>query len=624
MHCYNRRVIRLAPLLALCIASSSRAAIPIWPLSGTTAMQDAMHTSFGPRVNYGSWDMHDGIDLPAAIGTTCYAILPGTIFRASDADGVYDNRHVVLRCVAADGTTLYVNYLHLSAIALSVTVGASVNQGDVIGFAGDDAATYPHLHFETREKNNFEVSSRHPLRWLPYADTANFTAPVIDRTTRMTPTTMAARIRFGAPDREEGDLARISVDLRQGGAVLATREITFDDKTTIQEGNDESLMFTNDLAAEGYQSSNMTLYGFTDLDQGLLVRNIPAGTDNLTVRVIDIGGRTATGTSLPFTAPAGVDETATFESGALPPAGWATVTTTGMSLAVLPAAARAGALGLRCVDPNGAASFGEIAAVDLPVPAGRFEWVAEGWFRPISLSRSAPFGVYPIECLSGTNLSTAIWMWDVGPHLEIGLVAKDTGGALTYSNPLATLPPGSWHHLRMTLRRLGTRQATVFLHMDGVLKGFVNWSATAFEPTSVRMGIALSGGGLAVTMDADELRLTEGRDPPFPDLTPPAGGGSPAAPATGAALAEVVVRPTAIRPGDGVDCVIAERLVPGMTGDIYTRSGRKVRTLPAATRGTERWCLVDDAGADLPSGVYLFVLRDPAGARRTIKLALVR
>lgn len=619
--CYNRPVIGALLLLTLPLPPAL-AAIPVWPLSGTTTMQDPMHTSFGPRVNFGSWDFHDGIDFPAAIGASCYAILPGTIFRASDADGIYDNRHVVLRAVAPDGTTLYANYLHLSAIPLSVTVGATVSQGDVIGFAGDDAATYSHLHFETRARNNFESSSRHPLHWLPYADSLNFTAPVVDRATRMTPATPAVRVRFGAPDREEGDLARVSVECRQGGAILATREINLDDKATIQEGNDESLMFTDDLALEGYQSSNMTLYGFPDLLYGVIVRNLPAGTDNLTVRVVDIAGRTATGAGLAVPGPAATDAKASFEDGSVPPPGWATVTTTGMSVAVSPAAARAGSQGLRCTDPNAAASFPEAAAMELPVPAGRFEWVAEGWFRPVAFSRTAPAVVYPLAFMSGTTVAAAIWAWHTGTAVAVGLVAAEFSTSLTGTVALATGAMNEWRHLRVTLRRLGTRQATITLDVDGVRKGSLNWDARSHDPDALRAGVALSSPAFAVTLDVDSLRLTDARDPPFPDFTPPS---SPAPPAPfGAALADVVVRPTAIRPGDGVNCVTAERLPPGTVAEIFTRSGRRVRAVPASIAGTERWCLTDDAGADLPSGVYLIALRDPAGNRRTVRLAIVR
>jgi murein DD-endopeptidase MepM/ murein hydrolase activator NlpD len=40
----------------------------VWPLSNSTA-PDEMNSSFGPRINRDKWDFHDGIDLPAPIGS---------------------------------------------------------------------------------------------------------------------------------------------------------------------------------------------------------------------------------------------------------------------------------------------------------------------------------------------------------------------------------------------------------------------------------------------------------------------------------------------------------------------------------------------------------------------------
>lgn len=45
----------------------------IWPLSNSTT-PDEMNTSFGPRINNNKWDFHDGIDLPAPIGTPVHGI----------------------------------------------------------------------------------------------------------------------------------------------------------------------------------------------------------------------------------------------------------------------------------------------------------------------------------------------------------------------------------------------------------------------------------------------------------------------------------------------------------------------------------------------------------------------
>ena len=57
----------------------------IWPLGkGTTP--DEMNTSFGPRIDADRWDFHDGIDLPAAVGTPVHAMADGVVHRAGPAD----------------------------------------------------------------------------------------------------------------------------------------------------------------------------------------------------------------------------------------------------------------------------------------------------------------------------------------------------------------------------------------------------------------------------------------------------------------------------------------------------------------------------------------------------------
>ena len=52
----------------------------VWPL-GITSTPDEMNTSYGPRIDADRWDFHDGIDLPAAVGTPVYAMATGTVHR---------------------------------------------------------------------------------------------------------------------------------------------------------------------------------------------------------------------------------------------------------------------------------------------------------------------------------------------------------------------------------------------------------------------------------------------------------------------------------------------------------------------------------------------------------------
>jgi Peptidase family M23 len=262
----------------------------IWPLSKSTT-PDEMNTSFGPRTNRNKWDFHDGIDLPAPIGTKVHAMRRGKVHRAGPGNpgpGGFSSRHVVLEVQDPSDGPMFLVYVHLHSIAEGITVGAAVAQGQLLGTVGEDDATYPHLHIEFRKGKATEKSSVHPLRYLRYTDTANFSAPVLDRFNRLD-TTMAARLLFEASSKLEGDLQRVEVDLMSGDTVIEPRFVDFNDKSSINEGNDDEKLFKNGIGVEGYQKSDMVKDGRTDLQYGILVRNIPNECDTLIARVIDVG-----------------------------------------------------------------------------------------------------------------------------------------------------------------------------------------------------------------------------------------------------------------------------------------------------------------------------------------------
>jgi murein DD-endopeptidase MepM/ murein hydrolase activator NlpD len=105
----------------------------IWPVSGPVT------SGFGMR-----WGrMHEGIDIAAASGTPIHAAAGGTVIWAGWLGG-YGNLVVI-----DHHNSLATAYGHQSAIATAV--GASVSQGQVIGYVGTTGhSTGPHLHFEVR------------------------------------------------------------------------------------------------------------------------------------------------------------------------------------------------------------------------------------------------------------------------------------------------------------------------------------------------------------------------------------------------------------------------------------------------------------------------------------------
>jgi murein DD-endopeptidase MepM/ murein hydrolase activator NlpD len=108
----------------------------IWPIEGT------LTSPFGYR-----WGrMHEGIDIAAAEGTPIRAADSGTVIlmQSEYESGGYGN----YTCIDHGGG-LATCYAHQSSFATST--GASVSQGDLIGYVGNTGHSFgAHLHFEVR------------------------------------------------------------------------------------------------------------------------------------------------------------------------------------------------------------------------------------------------------------------------------------------------------------------------------------------------------------------------------------------------------------------------------------------------------------------------------------------
>lgn len=93
------------------------------------------------------WRVHRGVDIPSELGTPVMVFASGTVQSVSD-DAMYG------KTVTVDhGDGVVSKYCNLAAVLPeSVTVGAELDCGDVIGSVGDTAISEcenePHLHFE--------------------------------------------------------------------------------------------------------------------------------------------------------------------------------------------------------------------------------------------------------------------------------------------------------------------------------------------------------------------------------------------------------------------------------------------------------------------------------------------
>jgi len=92
-----------------------------------------------------TWRAHKGVDYAASRGTPIIATADGKVIHAGNKGGY--GRTAILRH-AGRFTTLYG---HMNGFAKGIHKGATVKQGDIIGYVGSTGlATGPHLHYEFR------------------------------------------------------------------------------------------------------------------------------------------------------------------------------------------------------------------------------------------------------------------------------------------------------------------------------------------------------------------------------------------------------------------------------------------------------------------------------------------
>ncbi|MEB3356982.1 MAG: M23 family metallopeptidase [Synechococcales bacterium] len=116
---------------------------------------------FGLRPNpFGrGYELHQGIDFPGPVGTPIFATASGTV-KTAEYSGGY-GYHVVID----HGYGYSTLYAHLSRLA--VAAGASVNQGELIGYLGSTGrSTGPHLHYSVVLSGN----AVDPMDYLDQAD----------------------------------------------------------------------------------------------------------------------------------------------------------------------------------------------------------------------------------------------------------------------------------------------------------------------------------------------------------------------------------------------------------------------------------------------------------------------
>jgi hypothetical protein len=505
-------------------SSTQRKAHFVWPLS-RSPVADEMNTSFGPRIDADRWDFHDGIDLPAAVGTPVYAMADGVVHRAGPADKTgpgqgFGSTHVLVQAVEpTDGKNdLYLVYLHLDSIAPGVIPGANVRQGDLIGAVGQEDATYPHLHFEFRKGGFAEDNSVHPLNYLPYRGMANFRRLRLDRCNfyRNAGEKRAVRLCFQVPDRREGDLRTIHMELRGNGVATRALHVDFDDRKTINSNKGDEHAFKNGVAVEGYQKSNLKGEGLFDLQYGVIVNDITPKFEYVKLQVMDVtGGQPKTAEfPLPKLQADGqpVNSRASFETRGFPPPGWELDLLPGNVCRADEAAALKGLRGLLCQDFKSSPGTLVRAGLRFALPAHRMSWRLGADIKPAQLQMSRGQVIHPLAFLAGNSLVAAACLRKIRNDKHIaGVLIRSMDGLLRERIDVTDGEIFKDGRVRweLDLLRLGTRQTTVVLRLDDKVVTRLNGDTTNVEPDSGCVGILHRHSGLRITLHLDQSLLTE-------------------------------------------------------------------------------------------------------------------
>lgn len=141
-----------------------------------------LSSTFGPRQKASEnfrYDYHRGLDIPTPINTPVFAVAAGVVQKAGSDPG-YEDLLVQLRHYRPGSSSCtsvgcyHTNYLHLASWVVSV--GQSVEKGQLIGYSGPVGGGFTHLHFEVRDAlasdpfSAWQLDAIHPLRMLAYAD----------------------------------------------------------------------------------------------------------------------------------------------------------------------------------------------------------------------------------------------------------------------------------------------------------------------------------------------------------------------------------------------------------------------------------------------------------------------
>jgi hypothetical protein len=453
------------------------------------------------------------------------------VHRAGPADKTglgqgFGSTHVIFNiCDPSDGQhDLFLVYLHLDSIAAGVIPGAQVRQGNVIGAVGQEDATYPHLHFEFRKGGSQERRSVHPLRYLPYLNTANFRQLRLDRCNFYRDDDgekRVVRLSFAVRNRREGDVQVVQVELKSKDEGVEPRKlhVNFDDRETINSDKGDEHAFKNGIAVEGYQKSNLKGERLNGLHYGVLIEDITPAYDSVTLRVMDVKNEKPKSAEFPlptledgknpFNSRAGFGEGETF-----PPQGWEMRLLPGN--VCRPDAVPLGGRVLLCQDLQTMQETVIRAGLRFAFPIDRavrpMSWRLRADIKPVELEMDEGLVIHPLAFLVGDDVVAAACLRKVrNDEFVTGVLIRSADGLLREKidmdeGKIVLNASARWE---LDLIRLGSRQTTAIVRINKNVIARINGDTTSVEPDAGYVGILHRHSGLQITLHVDQVRLTE-------------------------------------------------------------------------------------------------------------------
>jgi hypothetical protein len=180
------------------------------------------------------------------------------------------------------------------------------------------------------------------------------------------------------------------------------------------------------------------------------------------------------------------------------------------------AAALTGSGGLLCQDRQSLQGTLIRAGLSFALPVDRLfrpmSWRLRADIKPAELQMDKGLVIHPLAFLAGGDLVASACLRKIkNDQYVAGVLIRSAEGLFRERidvNEGEIFRDGSvrWE---LELLRLGTRQTTAVLRLDGKVVARIDGDTTAVEPDSACVGILHRYSGLQITLHADQLLLTE-------------------------------------------------------------------------------------------------------------------